>query len=205
MGFNDEYTPSGAVDCSAQLLAAVGDTSCPSDLTIELAEINVLHLDEKDETTPGSPKNPILTYTEGGDNEAVILTWRATHDNTVASKVRTFVGTGEKPEPTTTTITLHKGVNFDLVTRHTLVYTINIMDDPTYLALRTLQANKGQYHMWNCTDTYLHGGDKGVIVDVEKVVFPKTGGRGENTKCIITMGWNAKAEPLRDVLPYEVL
>jgi len=205
MGFNDEYSPTCATDCDDQLLAPVGNTHCPTDATVELAQINVLHFDEKDTSTPGSPKNPILTYTAGGDNSTVITTWRGTHDNTTASKIRTYVGTGEKPEPNETEVELHKGIKYTIGSRHVLVYTINVIDAATYTALRTMQGCKGQYHIWYATDTYLYGADKGILVDVEKVVFPKSGGRTDISKCIVTLAWNAKTDPIRDVLPYDVV
>jgi len=205
MAYNDLYTPSCATDCSAQLLAAVGDTNCANDATVELAEINIIHLDEKDPLVPGSPITPIAGYVAAADNETVILAWRALHDNTVASKVRTYVGIGEKPEPNETQVTLHKGKQFSIGIRHILTYTINVIDADTYDALRTLQACKGEYHLWFATDTYLYGGDNGIIADIEKVTFPKTGGRTDNSKCIITLGWTAKADPIRDTLPYDVV
>jgi hypothetical protein len=204
MAYNDEYTPSCATDCTDQLLAAVGDTGCASDLTVEMAEINFIHLDEKDPTTPGSPKTPIAGYSLDADNATVILTWRALHDNATASKIRSLVGIGEKPEPNESAITLHKGITYSIGTRHVMTYTINVINDASYKFLRTLQACKGQYHLWFGTDTYLYGADKGIIADIEKIVFPKTGGRTDNSKCIITFGWNAKSDPVRDALPYEV-
>lgn len=205
MQFNDLYTPSCATDCDDQALAATGNTHCPSANSLELAEINILHLAQKDSATPGSPIAPIASYAVDGDNETAILAWRAAHDNTTANAVRTYVGTGEKPEGSSTDITLHKGIVFSLENRHQLVYTISIIDQATYKALRTLQACKGKFHAWFCTDSYIYGADKGIIVDVEKVVFPKTGGRGDVGKCIITLGWSAKADPIRDPLPYEVV
>jgi hypothetical protein len=199
---NDEYTPSGAANCEDQLLSAVGNTDCANEGTLELAEINILHLDEKS-AVYGEPKNPITGWTLGADNETEILTWRTGHSNTTASKVRTYYGTGEKPEPTETTITLRKNKVISLGTKHMLNYTIQVMDNDTYDALRALQANKGQFHAWFCTDSYLYGGDNGIICDVEKVVFTKAGGRGDVSKCIISLSWSAKADPVRDALPYQ--
>jgi hypothetical protein len=199
---NDEYTPTGAANCDDQLLSAVGNTDCANEGTLELAEINILHLDEKS-ATYGTPKNPITGWTLGGSNETPITTWRATHSNSVASKVRTYYGTGEKPEPTETTITLRKNKVISLGTKHMLNYTIQVMDNDTYDALRALQANKGQFHTWFCTDSYLYGGDNGIICDVEKVTFTKSGGRGDVSKCVLTLSWSAKADPVRDALPYQ--
>lgn len=198
---NDEYTPTCAASCSDQTLAAAGETNCANSINLELAEINELYLDEKSATF-GTPKNPILTYTPWSDNAAVLTTWKAAHDQTSAAKVRTYYGTGEKPEPNETTLTLHRGKIASIGTRHTLVYTINIIDDDTYQALLKLQACKGTFHMWYATDTYLYGADKGIIADVEKVVITKTGGRGDNSKAIITLGWNAYSDPVRDLKPW---
>ena len=198
---NDEYTPSCAASCSTETLNAVGDTDCISDNSIELSEINELYLDTKSATF-GVPTNPVATYTPWADNEASLLTWFAAIDNTTASKVRLILGRGEKPEPTETTLTLRKNKTVTLGTRHTLVYTIDAIDNTTYQFLQKLQACKGQFHAWFSTDTFFYGGDNGIIVDVEKVVMPKTGGRGENAKGIITLGWSAKADPVRDVKPW---
>lgn len=202
---NDTYTPTCTTDCDSQLLATVGNTTCPSPTSVELAEINILHLDERDLTSPGDPKNPITGYAEDADNEAAILTWRGLHDNAVASKVRTLVGTGEKPEKTASTVTLHRGITYEPGNpRRTLVYTISIYDDATNKFLRTLEACKGTYHAWFANDTYLRGGINGTIVDVEKCVHVMTGGTGDVGKWVLTLGWNAGAEPLRDPLPYDV-
>lgn len=202
---NDTYTPTCATDCNEQVLAAVGNTNTPSNTSVELAEINILHLDEVDPLVPGSPKNPITGYVADADNEAVILTWRGLHDNTAPSKVRTFVGTGEKPEPTSNTITLHKGITYEPGTaRRTLIYTISIYDDATNDALRKIEACKGTYHAWFANDTYLRGGEAGITVDIEKCVHVMTGGRGDVGKWVLTLGWNAKASTVRDLLPYSV-
>lgn len=198
---NDEYAPTCAASCSAETLAAVGDTDCISDLSLELSEINELFLDTKSATF-GTPTNPVGTYTPWTDNETALLTWFAARSNSTAAKVRLFYGRGEKPEPTETTVTLRKNKTHSLGTRHTLVYTIDVIDQTTYQALLKLQACKGQFHAWFSTDTFFYGGDNGIIVDIEKVVFPKTGGRGENAKCIITLSWSGKSDPVRDEKPW---
>jgi hypothetical protein len=198
---NDEYSPTCADSCSAQVLAALGDTNCANSTNIELSEINELYLDEKSATF-GTPTNPVATYTPGSDNATGLNTWYAAKSNTTASKVRFLYGIGEKPEPNETTITLHKGKTQSIGTRHTLVFTINVIDDATYDFLRKLQACKGNYHLWFATDTYFYGGDNGIMVDIEKVTLPKTGGRGENAKGIITVSWNAVADPIRDLKPW---
>lgn len=194
---NDQYTPSCATNCSDNLLAAVGNTDCANEFNIEIAEINELYLDEKS-TTFGVPKNPITGWVQDTDNATVLTTWRAAVSNTVASKVRFLFGIGSKPEPAETQITLHKGKLVSLGTKNSLLYTINIIDDATYNFLRKLQACKGTYHGWYATDTYFYGGLNGIILDVEKVVFVKDGGRGSNSTCVITFGWSAKADPVRD-------
>lgn len=198
---NDEYAPICAASCSSETLAAVGDTDCISGDSLELSEINELYLDTKSATF-GTPTNPVASYTPWSDNESDILTWFAGKSNSTANKVRFYYGRGEKPEPTETTITLRKNKVYSLGTRHTLVYTIDVIDQTTYQALLKLQACKGQFHAWFATDTFFYGGDNGIIVDIEKVVFPKTGGRGENAKCIITLSWSAKADPVRDPKPW---
>ena len=203
--YNNTYSPSCATDCDDQLLAEVGNTNCPSSATLEIAEINILHLDERDGATAGSPKTPIAAVDPLTITEAEILTWRGLHDNVTASKVRTLVGVGEKPEGSSTEVELHKGIKHTLENREQLVYTISIIDDATYLALRTLQACKGKYHAWFATDSFLYGGQNGMIVDVEKVSFTKTGGRSSVSTCTITLGWSADAEPVRNPLPYEVV
>lgn len=194
---NDQYTPSCATDCSLNTLAAFGNSDCANEDNIELAEINELYLDEAS-TTFGVPKNPITGWVQNADNSAALTTWRAAVDNTTASKVRLLYGIGEKPEPAETTITLHKAKVVSLGTKNSLVFTINIIDESTYNALRKLQACKGTYHMWFATDTKFYGGLNGIRGDVEKVVFPKSGGRGSNATCVITIGWSAKADPVRD-------
>lgn len=200
---NDEFSPTCAASCAAETLAAVGNTDCVTDLSLELAEINELYLDTQSATF-GTPTNPITSWTldDADDNETELLAWYAAKDNTTSSKVRFYYGRGEKPEPTETTLTLRKNKTVSIGTRHTLVYTIDVIDKATYKALRQLQACKGQFHAWFATDTYFYGGENGIIVDVEKVVFPKTGGRGSNSTCIITLSWSAKADPVRDVKPW---
>ena len=200
MGYgNDLYVPSCGTTCSATDLAAVGDTDCANEDTLELAEINELYLDAPS-ATAGQPTNPITGWTLGDTdkNASELTTWKGAHHQTTTDKVRTYYGTGEKPEPTETTITLHKGKTISIGTRHMLNYTVSVIDDTTYLALRTLQACKGIYHAWFATDKYLYGGLNGIICDVEKVVFVRSGGRGDVTKAVITLGWNAKSDPVRD-------
>lgn len=194
---NDQYTPTCATNCAANLLSAFGNTDCANEDNVELAEINELYLDEVS-TTLGVPKNPITGWAQDTDNAAALSTWRAAADNTTASKVRFIYGIGEKPEPQETQVTLHKGKLLSLGTKNSLVFTINIIDSATYNALRKLQACKGTYHMWFATDSFFYGGLNGIIGDVEKVVFVKSGGRGSNSTCVITLGWSAKADPVRD-------
>ena len=194
---NDRYTPTCATDCSLNTLAAFGNTDCATEQNIELAEINELYLDEAS-TTFGVPKNPITGWLQDADNSTVLTTWRAAVSNTTNAKVRLLFGIGEKPEPQETTVTLHKAKIVSLGTKNTLVYTINIIDEATYNALRKLQACKGTYHGWFATDTKFYGGLNGIRLDVEKVVFVKSGGRGSNSTCVITLGWSAKADPVRD-------
>lgn len=194
---NDLYTPSCATACSSNLLASVGDTDCANEDNIELSEINEVFFDEKS-TTAFEPKNPVATYTEGSDNSAGLLTWITATDNTTASKVRRINGVGEKPQPETSSITLHRGKIYSTGTRHRMTLTINIIDQTTYNWGRKLQACRGQYHIWYSTDSYFYGGDNGIIADVENVYFPKTGGRGENAKLVIELAWSAKADPVRD-------
>jgi hypothetical protein len=194
---NDQYTPTCATDCSLNTLGAFGNTDCANENNIELAEINELYLDEAS-TTLGVPKNPITGWVQDTDNAAALTTWRGLVNNATAAKTRLLFGIGEKPEPQETTITLHKAKLVSLCTKNSFVYTINIIDDDTYNALRKLQACKGTYHMWFATDTYFYGGLNGVRADVEKVAFVKSGGRGSNSTCVITLGWSAKADPVRD-------
>ena len=199
---NDLYAPTCATECSDNLLNAVGDTDCPNEASLELSEINELFLDEKSAVF-GIPKNPVATYTAWGDNATDLVDWYGDVDNTVASKLRLYYGVGEKPEPNESTITLHKGKTAQAgKPRHTLSFTINLIDQTTYQALLKLQACKGQYHAWFGTDSYIYGGDNGIIVDVEKVTFPKTGGRGDNAKSVIVLSWSASADPIRDPKPW---
>lgn len=200
MGYgNDLYAPSCGTTCAATLLASVGNTDCASEATVELAEINELYLDEPS-ATAGIPKNPITGWTlaDAEKNATELTTWKGLHDNTTASKVRSFYGIGEKPEPQETEVNLHKGKKVSIGTRHMLNFTVNVIDDTTYLALRTLQGCKGTYHLWYATDKNLYGGLNGIQVSVEKVVFVMSGGRGDITKAVITLGWNALTDPVRD-------
>ena len=201
MGYgNDLYAPSCGTTCAATLLAAVGNTDCASESTVELAEINELYLDEPSGTTANVPKNPITGWTlaDAEKNATELTTWKGTHHLSTASKVRPFYGIGEKPEPTETEVPLHKGKKVSIGTRHSLNFTINVIDDTTYLALRTLQGCKGTYHAWFATDIYLYGGLNGIVCDIEKVVFVKSGGRADIAKAVITLGWNALTDPVRD-------
>lgn len=191
------YTPTCAADCSDETLIAVGETDCISSANIELAEINELYLDIKS-ATAGQATNRIATYTAFGDNAAALTTWKGLHDNTTASKIRTLYGRGEKPEPTETTLTFRKAKTVNIGTKHTMVYTIDVLDKVTYQFLLKLQGCKSQFHMWYSTDNLIFGGQDGVIVDIEKVVFPLTGGRGENRKAILTVSWSHVCDPEYD-------
>lgn len=194
---NDNYTPSSATSCSAETLAAIGATDCANSSNLELAEINEFYLSEKG-ANEGEAANRITTYTAWGSNAAAIATWRGLVDNTGNGGLRLIYGRGEKPEPEETTITLRKNKQVTLGTRHRMVYTVDVIDNSTYQFLMKLQAWKGAYHAWYCTDSYLYGGQDGIIADVEKVTFDFSGGRGENTKARITISWSAKADPVRD-------
>jgi len=196
---NDLYVPSCGATCAATLLASVGDTDCANENNLEIAEISELYIDEPS-ATAGVPKNPITGWTLGDVdlNSSEITTWKGLHSQSTASKVRTYYGLGDKPEPTETEIPLHKGKTVSVGTRHILNFTVNLIDSTTYLALRTLQACKGTYHIWYATDNFLYGGLNGIIADVQKVVFVSSGGRGDNFKAVITLGWLAKSDPVRD-------
>jgi len=194
---NDNYTPSCAASCSAETLNAVGSTDCANLSNLELAEINEIYLSEPS-ATPLQATNRITTYTAWGSNAAAISTWKGLENNDAAGGLRVIYGRGEKPEPEETTLTLRKGKQVTLGTRHRLVYTIDVIDNKTYQFLMKLQACKGTYHVWYCTDTYLYGGQDGIVADIEKVTLDYSGGRGENVKARITLSWSAKADAVRD-------
>lgn len=201
---NDEYSPTLAADCNSATLQAVGDTDCPTIESLEIAEISELYLDVRSEVL-GTPENPITPYAVGTDNSAALTTWRTSAvNNTTAGKVRLYYGMGEKPETEETVVTLHRNKTAGLGTKHPMTFTVNIIDDITYNALRYIQANKGIYHAWFATDTYLYGGDKGMMINIEKVTFPKTGGRGAHATAIIKFSWAAIADPVRDAKPWTI-
>jgi hypothetical protein len=195
---NDEYSPTLAANCNAATLQTVGDTDCPTLENLEVAEISELYLDAKSETL-GSPLNPVTPYTAGTGNGAAFTTWRTgSVDNTETGKVRVYYGIGEKPETEESTVTLHRGKVAGLSTKHPFTFRINLIDPATYEALRYMQRNKGEYHLWFATDTYIYGGSKGMLVNIEKVTFPKDGSRGSNAYATIKIGWLAQADPIRD-------
>lgn len=194
---NNEYTPTCAASCGLETLVNVGDTDCANELSLELAEISELFINERT-ATYGEPEKPITGWVENADNAAVITTWYGAKSNSGTKTVKFLYGLGEKGEPTETTITLHKGKTSSVGTRHQITFTINLIDATTYSFLRKLQSCRGIYHVWFATDVYLYGGKNGIIADIEKVVFLKTGGRGDNAKAVITIGWNATADPVRD-------
>lgn len=194
---NDEYSPTKVADCASNVLQPVGDTDCPTIDNLEVAEISEIYFDVRSETL-GVPENPIATYTAGGDNSASLTNWRTAVNNTTAGKVRVYYGIGEKPETEETVITLHRNKKAGLGTTHPFTFEVNLIDDATYDALRYMQVNKGIYHFWFATDTYFYGGDNGILVNIEKVTFPKAGGRGSNSKAKIVISWLADADPIRD-------
>jgi hypothetical protein len=198
---NNQYDPEGSADCTLETLLAVGDTL--STCSVESAEIVELHLDEPSGSGADTPKNPILTYTEWGDNEAVLTTYKAGLSNATAGKVRFLMGTGEKPEPEVHEVTLSGGAKAVLgVPAHVCTFTVDRIDQTTYQFLRKLQKFKGVYFFRYCTDKYIYGGDNGIQGDVVKVVFAYGGGGSEPTKATITYQFKAYCEPVRDLKPW---
>jgi hypothetical protein len=191
------YTPTCAASCSAEVLAAIGATDCANSSNLEIAEINELYLSDPSGTV-GQATSRMATYTPFGSNSDAIATWRALVNATTAGALRLVYGRGEKPEPEEVQITLRKGKTVSIGTTHRMVYTIDVIDQATYQFLLKLQACKGKFHAWYATDTYLYGGQDGVIADIEKVTFDFSGGRGENVKARITLSWNWANEPERD-------
>lgn len=191
------YTPTCAASCSAEVLAAVGSTDCANLTNIELAEINEVYLSDPSNTA-GQAENRLASYTAFGSNASAIATWRALVDNSTAGALRLVYGRGEKPEPEETLLTLRKNTQVSIGTIHRFVYTIDIIDQTTYQFLLKLQACRGKFHMWYATDTYLYGGQDGIIANVEKVTFDYSGGRGENVKARITFSWSHPNDPERD-------
>lgn len=198
---NVGYIPSCATDCGDETLIAVGNTSCPNSTNVELAEINELYLCEKSATV-GVPTNPVLTYTAWGDNEAVLLTWKAAVDNTTAGSVRYLEGRGEIPQPSQTAITLGKGKIVNIGAKWVLQYTIDVVDFVTEQFMRKLMACKGEYHFWFSTDTRFYGGDNGTIGNIDNVYPTFSGGRGDSKKWIIEIGVNAEVTPVSDPKPW---
>jgi len=201
---NDEYAPSCASACASQTLAPVGDTDCPTELSLEVAEITELFLDTRS-STAGAPSNPVTPYVVDTDNSAAFTTWRTSAvNNTAVGKVRVYYGQGEKPDTEDTVVTLHRNKKATIGTSHPMTFTVNIVDDVTYKALRTLQRCKGTYHAWYCTDTHVYGGDKGVLINIEKVSFLKTGGRGQHSTAVIKFSFVASTDPVRDAKPWDI-
>lgn len=195
------YIPSCAINCGDEVLIAVGNTTCPNSTNVELAEINELYLDEKSATL-GVPKNPFASYTEWGDNEAALLTWKAAVNNSTASKARYLEGRGEIPQPQQTPITLGKGKIVNIGAKWILQYTIDVVDIITEQFMRKLMTCKGEYHFWFATDSRIYGGENGSIGTVEDVYPTFSGGRGDSKKWIISIGVNAPVTPVSDPKPW---
>jgi hypothetical protein len=191
------YIPTCATNCGSETLQAVGSTDCANLQNVEVAEINELYLSNTSATF-GQAQNRIATYTNFADNAAAITTWRTAQNNTTAGTLRYIEGIGEKPEPEETTINLAKGKQLNIGTKHRMTYRIDIIDSTTRQFLLHLQGCKGTYHAWFATDTFLYGGQDGVLINIEKVAFNYSGGRGSNAYCMITFSWSAPVDPLRD-------
>lgn len=202
MSKNNLYDPTGAANCTLELLLAVGDTVNPC--SVESGEIVELYIDEPHASTVDEPKNPMpATYTAWGTNTADLNTWKATVDNTTASKLRFFNGTGEKPEPEVNEVTLAGGVKTTIgVPVHVLTFTIDRMDNTTYQALRKFQKFQSSYHFWYSTADYIYGGKYGMKGEIVKVLFSYAGGGSEPSKATITINFKAWCEPVRDAKPW---
>ena len=198
---NNEYDPTGATDCALEELMDVGNTELTC--SVESGDISELYMDELSESTDGEPKNPVSTYSEWGDNESSLTTWKAAVDNAGTGTTKFLFGTGEKPEPEVNEVTLAGGAKAIIgVPTHPCTFTIDRIDQTTYQFLRKLQKFKGAYHFWYSTDKYFYGGDKGMKGDIVKVVFTFGGGGSEPVKAVITYQFKAYCEPVRDLKPW---
>jgi hypothetical protein len=192
-----QYIPTCATNCGDEVLKAVGATDCANLANVEVAEISELYLSNTSATV-GEAVNRLATYTAFGDNAAALTTWKAAQNNATAGALRYVEGIGEKPEPEETTITLAKGKQINIGTKHRMTYRIDVVDKTTHEFLLHLQGCKGTYHAWFATDTYIYGGQDGMLINIEKVTSNYSGGRGSNAFWTITFSWSNPVDPLRD-------
>jgi hypothetical protein len=108
-------SPTLDASCNINTVAAIL-SNCASDDTVELSDIEEVIFDEKS-TQLGIPKNPISGWVNPiakNTNEASILTWIATADQTAAGKLKRWSVIADKPAPEKVTVNMPQSKTYDI-------------------------------------------------------------------------------------------
>jgi hypothetical protein len=203
---NNEFCPSCPTDCGEFTLPSFSD-ACFSQASIEESEIVEIFLSEPSNTL-GIPKNPITGHTVTGlpadatINEAAILSWIDTKNNSTAGALRSIKGIGDKPAATGTDVTGPEGVIIQIDKTHPINFDILTMDNLNYEAVRWLQCNP-TLHLWFRTKKYLYGGENGMIATVRNADHILARGQGSIGVSTLVFEFKSTCAPIRDAFPTE--
>lgn len=167
------YKPTCAADCTTDTLPVFGNV-CAGVSTIEMGEITDIIFDDID--SGSTPANPITGWVSTGlaandaVNSAAITAWFAAIDNTTAGGLKHIEVTGDKSEPTGTSIELPKGKTIEINPKQTVKVSTPVMNNQRYEAFRKLQC-KGEKIFWFATDSHLYGGINGIKMNITKAYF----------------------------------
>jgi len=203
---NDLYTPTCETDCDDNTFLSVSEV-CFGPATIEVSEIIAIWFSEADTANPGEPLNPITGWTNVGLaadptlNDAAIIAWKATKDNTSANGLRYMKVIGDKPAPTSTSIVGPEGETAQINKKHTATFDIMTIDNLNYAFCQKIDGCGGKGHIWYETKDYLYGGINGVKMTL--LGAPHILARGVGSIAInpLTTEWYAMTDPPRDANP----
>jgi hypothetical protein len=192
--------PTLDASCAINTLTTFGP-NCASDDTVELANIEEVIFSEKS-TTLGVPKNPIVGWVDpvaANTNQAAILTWIATANQSTAAMLRRWLVIADKPAPESTSVNMPKGLTYNVGKKHVINITRPLGDHVEYMSLwRKLEAG-ATYHVWFTTDNALYGGKDGIEAFIQgNIIFAD----GSPKSFVGTIEWKHNFSPPRDKKPF---
>jgi hypothetical protein len=196
-------SPTLDASCNINTVAAIL-SNCASDDTVELSDIEEVIFDEKS-TQLGIPKNPISGWVNPiakNTNEASILTWIATADQTAAGKLKRWSVIADKPAPEKVTVNMPQSKTYDIGKTYVLNITRPLGDHTEHMILwRKLEAG-ATYHFWYTTNKGLYGGKNGIECFIQGDIIHAA---GSPVSWVGSIKWKHIVSPPRDNKPFPSL
>lgn len=195
MPINTYDCPACPENCAAFTMPTVVSDDCVDSIDLQLGEIKRILV-----TVPATDKTKALggptDWTDSAD-------WTTALHQTTASKVRSFYGIGDIPDPEDTIVSLHDGKTKVASSKFTLNFDILDLNDTNYEAARKFQCGTSIRYWYEDRSGYLHGGQDGIPGTLTKVTMPHERGNDAYKKIKFLINWNAKCSPARIPSPWE--